>query len=209
MGKTAGSPPGSPRRPAARQTPLSRKKPPSLRLFPLPARFQPPSGQCPDPGHISQQVSTEEISAAITSTSSTSAPGPDGIPNKLLKAMKVHLAEPLGTLTAAALTAGYHPTAFRTSVTMPLKKAQKPNYGNRKAWRRIALLKTIGKVMEGGGSKAPRRGRVARAFAPDPDGMPSQQVDRNRACVAERANTRDVEQRRDRQGSSGRHVRWI
>jgi len=107
-----------------------------------------PTGPYPAPINIPQQVSGAEVSAAIASTSSTSAPGPDGIPNKLLKAMKAHLSEPLATLTTAVLTAGYHPAPFRQSLTIPLKKPQKPNYSSPKAWRPIALLNTLGKVIE-------------------------------------------------------------
>ena len=76
------------------------------------------------------------------------APGPDGIPNRVLKACSETLTELLTPLFQACVNLGYHPRAFRTAHTITLKKAGKDNYETPKAYRPIALLNTLGKVME-------------------------------------------------------------
>ena len=43
---------------------------------------------------------------------------------------------------------GYHPKAFRTAITVVLKKPGKPSYSDPAAYRPIALLNTLGKVLE-------------------------------------------------------------
>ena len=43
---------------------------------------------------------------------------------------------------------GYHPKAFRTAITVVLKKPRKPSYSDPAAYRPIALLNTLGKVLE-------------------------------------------------------------
>lgn len=42
----------------------------------------------------------------------------------------------------------YHPAPFRHSNTVVLRKPQKPSYNTAKAYRPIALLNTLGKVLE-------------------------------------------------------------
>ena len=75
------------------------------------------------------------------------APGPDAILNRLLKYCKA-LELPLATLFTACLQTHYHPRAFKVSHTIVLRKPQKPSYNTPKAYRPIALLNTIGKVLE-------------------------------------------------------------
>lgn len=93
-------------------------------------------------------ITEEEVRAAVKRLRAHSAPGPDEVPNCILQAMGDRLVRALTALTQACLDWQYHPRKFRTSVTVALKKPQKPDYSQPKAWRPIALLSTIGKVVE-------------------------------------------------------------
>ena len=107
-----------------------------------------PTGPYPTSVTISALCSPGDVLAALRTTSASSAPGPDGIPNSLLKAIAAAIAGPISALIQAAWQCGHHPTPFRSSRTIPVKKPQKPDYRAPKAWRPIALLNTIGKIAE-------------------------------------------------------------
>jgi hypothetical protein len=117
-------------------------------FFPVPQQHTPPTGPYPPAVHISATCSEADILRALRTTSGTSAPGPDGVPNKLLKAIGGTLAKPLAALTEASWQCQHHPLPFRESRTIPLKKPQKPDYHSPKAWRPVALMNTLGKMME-------------------------------------------------------------
>ncbi|KAJ3552812.1 hypothetical protein NPX13_g11028 [Xylaria arbuscula] len=93
-------------------------------------------------------ITTEEIENAIQATPALKAPGPDGIPNLILKAalpqIKIHLMR----IFNHSLALGYCPEHFRQSTTVVLRKPGKDNYTIPKAYRPIALLNTIGKIMD-------------------------------------------------------------
>src|SRR3982075_990106 len=76
------------------------------------------------------------------------APGRDGIPNGLLKAMGPKLAQVITNLTTACWRLEYYPRKFKEACTIVLQKPGKPSYSDPGAWRPIALLSTIGKVIE-------------------------------------------------------------
>ena len=48
----------------------------------------------------------------------------------------------------AALRNGYHPNEWKRSVTLTLRKPKKGDYTDPKSYRPIALLNTIGKLLE-------------------------------------------------------------
>ncbi|KAJ5472153.1 hypothetical protein N7539_008722 [Penicillium diatomitis] len=54
----------------------------------------------------------------------------------------------LHTLFNACLQHGYCPTHFKDTITVVLRKPGKNDYTQPKAYRPIALLNTLGKVME-------------------------------------------------------------
>ena len=54
----------------------------------------------------------------------------------------------LARLFTACLQLGYHLRAFRTAVTVVLRKPGKPDYSDLAAYRPIALLNTLGKMLE-------------------------------------------------------------
>ena len=75
-------------------------------------------------------------------------PGADDIPNRFLQAMGEPLIKALQGLAAAVLKASYYPKSLRAARTIVLRKPSKPDYADPGAWRPIALLSTIGKVIE-------------------------------------------------------------
>ncbi|KAJ5094940.1 reverse transcriptase [Penicillium argentinense] len=95
-------------------------------------------------------ITQDEVTRVVLRTASHKAPGPDGIPNAVLKkALEVpHFAAFLTSLFNECLRHGYCPRHFRESTTVVLRKPGKPDYTVPRAYRPIALLNTFGKAME-------------------------------------------------------------
>src|SRR5205085_1924059 len=90
----------------------------------------------------------KEIRDAIISSSSTKAPGPDGLGFECLKVAYRAISEYFHSLYEVLLRYGYHPKAWREETVVIIKKAGKPDYGIPKAYRPISLLKCLGKIAE-------------------------------------------------------------
>ena len=58
------------------------------------------------------------------------------------------LGKPITRLFQRCLVLAYHPRQFKTSTTVVLKKPQREDYTKAKAYRPIALLNTLGKLLE-------------------------------------------------------------
>jgi ribonuclease HI len=101
----------------------------------------PPPIVCPD-------ITIPEIEKAVRRTSPNKAPGTDGIINGILHQTLDILLPSLHTLFNACLQHGYCPTHFKDTITVALRKPGKDDYTQPKAYRPIALLNTLGKVME-------------------------------------------------------------
>jgi ribonuclease HI/exonuclease III len=93
-------------------------------------------------------IEEKEVRNAIRAASPLKAPGPDGITNKALQAGVDLIAAHLTRMFNQSLKLGYCPSAFRASITAVLRKPDKANYAVPKAYRPIALLNTIGKIMD-------------------------------------------------------------
>ena len=100
-------------------------------------------------------VNDTEVRAAIKKAPPNKAPGYDTLPNKLWR----DLAEPgsrsekrfvplLTTIFNACVQTGHNPQHFQTSVTVTLRKAGPRDYRVPKSYRPVALLNTLGKVLE-------------------------------------------------------------
>ena len=76
------------------------------------------------------------------------APGPDGIINKALHIISPQITPHLTRVFNQSLQLGYCPLYFRESSTIVLRKPGKHDYTVPKAYRPIALLNTIGKIMD-------------------------------------------------------------
>jgi hypothetical protein len=121
----------------------------------------------------------DEIAARLGKAAPWRASGLDGIPNGFLKALGPPFIDRLTTLLNASWAIGYYPRSFRAArtVVIPKDKAEKDVAG---AWRPIALLRTMGKVMETVMAK-----RIADA-AESGRLLPEEQMGnrRNRSCEA-------------------------
>ena len=106
------------------------------------------SGQLDNEPEAGLEVSESEQQAAIARLKPDKAPGEAGLPNRVIKAVASITPKRLQKLFSACLKLGYHPEAFRRAVTVVLKKPGKKDYTDPGAYRPIALLDTLGKVLE-------------------------------------------------------------
>jgi ribonuclease HI len=95
-----------------------------------------------------QPLHLEELRASIFSSHPLKAPGPDGINFLCLQHTFNAIPTLLHSIFETYLSAGYHPQIWRQSTTVILKKPNKPDYSQPKAYRPIALLNTLGKTLE-------------------------------------------------------------
>jgi len=97
---------------------------------------------------VCQEVTADEIMALIRTRRANKAPGNDSIPNDFLKAMGLPLAKAVAAIATACWKTGHYPQRFRQARTVVLRKPGKESYETPGAWRPIALLNTIGKLIE-------------------------------------------------------------
>ena len=74
--------------------------------------------------------------------------GIDKIPNWFLQSIGEPLVKALQGLLTAVNKVNYYPKRFRAACTIVLRKPSKPDYSDPGAWRPIALLSTLGKIIE-------------------------------------------------------------
>jgi hypothetical protein len=115
--------------------------PPQADLSDIEGYAYPPPIECPD-------ITLPEIERAVRRASRNKAPGTDGIINGILHQTLDILLPSLHKLFNACLQHGYCPTHFKDTITVVLRKPEKDDYTQPKAYRPIALLNTLGKVME-------------------------------------------------------------
>ena len=97
------------------------------------------------PGTDKQELLTK-VHIALSGTSNTSAPSPDGISYKTLKAAnKTPLGRALMAQVAQQLAAGTVPTQWQDSQVVFIPKPGK-DHTQLKDWRRITLINCIGKL---------------------------------------------------------------
>ena len=115
-------------------------------FFPSKEPFSPPPRLRPNKS--APPLTPDEIAAALSKCSPTSAPGPDGIPyftwkqgNQINRSILVHILAPLVLL-------GYHPASLKSSNGVVLDKPGKPSYKSASSFRIIVLIRTISKVLE-------------------------------------------------------------
>ena len=95
----------------------------------------------------SDPISKEQIRRALARLKPYKAPGPDGIPNVVLMKCADLLIDRLWHIYAAIWDRGLYYAPWRESITIVLRKPGKPRYDSPKAYRPIALLNTLGKVL--------------------------------------------------------------
>jgi hypothetical protein len=102
----------------------------------------------PEPLQTLEELTEDEISKAGLRALPDNAPGPDGIPNRVIHLLIRQRIALLSPLFQACWKQGYHPKAFHIAQTVFLQKPGKADYTTPKAYRPIALLNTLGKVLE-------------------------------------------------------------
>lgn len=95
-----------------------------------------------------EEIAEREILKAISRTKKDKAPGPDDIPNRVVQILVREKTKLIKRLFQACLTHGVQPAHFKTARTVMLKKPGKEDYSNPSAYRPIALLNTLGKILE-------------------------------------------------------------
>jgi hypothetical protein len=101
--------------------------------------------QCCRPDNVTR----EQIAQQTQKLKPYKAPGPDGIPNIVLLKCADILSDRLLHIYKAMLERNLHYAPWKTFTTVVLRKPGKPRYDIPKAYRPIALLNTMWKVLAG------------------------------------------------------------
>ena len=100
----------------------------------------------PEPADIFNYFTRAQIRKAAKKLPAFKAPGPDGIPNAVLKQCMDILIDRLYYIFRAIFELDVYPDEWKESITVVLRKPGKPSYKDPKAYRPIALLNTLGKL---------------------------------------------------------------
>jgi ribonuclease HI len=93
-------------------------------------------------------VTKAEVHDAVFGPTPRKAPGPNGIPFLALRQAWNSADEIMFHLFEKCAETGYHPKVWKDSITVAIRKPNKPDYSKPRAYRPIALLDTMGKVLE-------------------------------------------------------------
>ena len=96
-----------------------------------------------------ERITKEQISRQLRRIKPYKAPGPDGIPNIVLTKCADLLVDRLLQLYTAMYEKKLHYEPWKCFTTIVLRKPGKPRYDTPKAYRPIALLNTMAKVLTG------------------------------------------------------------
>src|SRR6202007_501717 len=97
---------------------------------------------------IPSVIIEEELLGIINHLPNGKAPGLDGIPNEILKALPPEFAPVLAQAMSTRLAGGTLPSRFKESITIALRKEGKKDYSLPSSYRPIALENTLAKVLE-------------------------------------------------------------
>ena len=92
-------------------------------------------------------ISKQQVRKHIARLKPFKAPGPDGIPNIVLIKCADILTDRLWRIYTAVVAKGWYFTPWKAFTTIVLHKPGKPRYDTPKAYRPIALLNTMAKVL--------------------------------------------------------------
>lgn len=93
-------------------------------------------------------ITVLEIERTVTHLRTKKAKGPDKIANELIKLALPAICTNLLKVFNAFLTLSYFPKDSKTATTVILRKQGKPNYSEPGAYRPIALLSCLSKVLK-------------------------------------------------------------
>lgn len=97
---------------------------------------------------MNKSLEEKEVKQIINSIPRRKACGDDGIPNEALKLGRDTLVPYLTILFRACLELGYYPDAFKSALTVIVPKQDKESYEEAKSWRPLALLSSVGKLLD-------------------------------------------------------------
>ena len=102
------------------------------------------------PSQIDAQVfiTADEVKKVIKELPNGKAPGPDSIPNEVLKIIAPAVAEDLAQAISKLLQDGEIPRSYKESITVALRKERKADYTLPSSYRPIALENMLAKVIE-------------------------------------------------------------
>ncbi|QRV96882.1 Reverse transcriptase from transposon X-element protein [Ceratobasidium sp. AG-Ba] len=101
----------------------------------------------PDPVEAFQNITKEQLNRVITNLKPYKTPGPDAIPNAMFKECRKTLVHWLLPVFRATFTLKYYPQSWKESNTVVLRKPGKKDYTVPKAYRPIALLNVVSKLL--------------------------------------------------------------
>ncbi|MBW0503453.1 hypothetical protein O181_043168 [Austropuccinia psidii MF-1] len=95
-----------------------------------------------------KNTEVDEIRTNIKQLPNKKSPGPDGIPNELIKIACNLIVNKLADLFNNCLTLGHFQTSWKRASTIIIQKTNKSNYSDPLVYRPIALLNTLSKLFE-------------------------------------------------------------
>lgn len=98
--------------------------------------------------NVPQEVTAEEANSLIAKLPSNKAPGPDRIPNEVLKQLSPTLDARVAYAISRVFAQGELPREMKESTTLALRKEGKKDYSLPGAYRPIALENTLAKLTE-------------------------------------------------------------
>ncbi|KAJ6437086.1 reverse transcriptase [Purpureocillium lavendulum] len=115
---------------------------------PLPARIE-AEGVRPQRRAVAMpDLTLEEVEVKVMGAKPWKAAGTDGLPAMVWRQLWPVVRHRVLVLFRASLRDGVVPHQWRTAKIIPLKKSEKGDYTEAKAWRPISLLSTLGKILE-------------------------------------------------------------
>ncbi|EUC61565.1 reverse transcriptase from transposon X-element protein, putative [Rhizoctonia solani AG-3 Rhs1AP] len=116
-------------------------------FFPKPTVASVPETTYPDQVEEFTPITEDEIHGTIRKLKSGKAPGPDGIPNCIFLNNASTLVPHLLPIFRATFRLEHYPEAWKESSTVVLRKPGRPDYTITKAYRPIALLNVMSKIL--------------------------------------------------------------
>ncbi|QRW09851.1 Reverse transcriptase from transposon X-element protein [Ceratobasidium sp. AG-Ba] len=116
-------------------------------FFPVPQDPHIEPAEYPPTVEPFQNVSKDQLNRVITNLKPHKTPGPDAIPNVMFKECRKTLVYWLLPLFRATFDLNYYPERWKESNTVVLRKPGKKDYTVPKAYRPIALLNVISKLL--------------------------------------------------------------
>lgn len=158
--RVAGKPHEDPHLPALRRTegetptdnPQEKAQILAEKFFPAPPQVDisdiASEAQSRRPLQINQTVTQEEIQGILARIPNNKAPGPDGIPNEVLKTLGPVIDRDLAQAISKVFAEGSLPRSYRESTTVTIRKEGKKDYSLPSSYRPIALENTLAKIVE-------------------------------------------------------------